>query len=122
MSARLNEFLNQERSRPVIASRGQVINRALADLNDLEAILLGTDAENDEELTLVKDENGMEDLGSSAQKNLRGWFSNLRGKRNYNLDHLARMNFRRSDPSWSSKRFHPSKFNDRHILGGLRKK
>jgi len=32
-------------------------------------------------------------------------------KRNYNLDHLARMNFRRS--------FRASKFNDRHILGGL---
>lgn len=32
-------------------------------------------------------------------------------KRNYNLDHLARMNFRRS--------FRASKLNNRHILGGL---
>ncbi len=32
-------------------------------------------------------------------------------KRNYNLDHLARMNFRRS-----------MGFNSRHILGGLRKR
>ena len=32
-------------------------------------------------------------------------------KRNYNLDHLARMNFRRS--------FRASSFNNRHILGGL---
>lgn len=36
---------------------------------------------------------------------------NRGNKRNYNLDHLARMNFRRS--------FRASKFNDRHILGGL---
>ncbi|XP_059099706.1 uncharacterized protein LOC131893627 isoform X2 [Tigriopus californicus] len=32
-------------------------------------------------------------------------------KRNYNLDHLARMNFRRS--------FRASSLNNRHILGGL---
>lgn len=37
--------------------------------------------------------------------------TNRGNKRNYNLDHLARMNFRRS--------FRASKFNDRHILGGL---
>merc|ERR1712018_225806 len=35
----------------------------------------------------------------------------LRAKKNYNLDHLARMNFRRS--------YRASKFNNRHILGGL---
>merc|ERR1712018_679941 len=35
----------------------------------------------------------------------------LRSKKNYNLDHLARMNFRRS--------YRASKFNNRHILGGL---
>ncbi len=34
-------------------------------------------------------------------------------KRNYNLDHLARMNFRRSMRAG---------FNSRHILGGLRKR
>ena len=33
-------------------------------------------------------------------------------KRNYNLDHLARMNFRRSLRGNTA-------FNDRHILGGL---
>jgi len=47
--------------------------------------------------------------GGSSGQNL----ADARGheKRNYNLDHLARMNFRRS--------FRASKFNDRHILGGL---
>ena len=43
-------------------------------------------------------------------------------KKNYNLDHLARMNFKRADSSMSDKRIHPSKFNQRHILGGLRRK
>lgn len=36
---------------------------------------------------------------------------NRGNKRNYNLDHLARMNFRRS--------FRASKYNNAHILGGL---
>lgn len=99
--------------------RNMAYNRAIADLNDLEAMLLGNDVEADQELAMVKDEDGVDDLGSYAQKNWRGW---LRNKRNYNLDHLARMNFRRSDPAMSFKRFQPSKFNDRHILGGLRKK
>ena len=94
-------------------------NRALSDLNDLEAILLGNDLGADQEFPMGKDEVDTDDLGSYAEKNLRGW---LRNKRNYNLDHLARMNFRRSDPAMSFKRFQPSKFNDRHILGGLRKK
>ena len=42
--------------------------------------------------------------------NIRRLRNNFR-KRNYNLDHLARMNFRRS--------FRASSFNNRHILGGL---
>ena len=45
-----------------------------------------------------------------------GGLRGLRGKmkRNYNLDHLARMNFRRSFRAATS-----SLHNNRHILGGL---
>ena len=45
-----------------------------------------------------------------TMNNIRKLRNNFR-KRNYNLDHLARMNFRRS--------FRASSFNNRHILGGL---
>lgn len=118
MSTRLSELLNQRKSGASVP-RTMAYNRALSDLNDLEGILLGRDLEADAELPMGKEEDEIDDPGSYAQKNWRGW---LRNKKNYNLDHLARMNFRRSDPSMSFKRFQPSKFNDRHILGGLRKK
>ena len=50
------------------------------------------------------------DLRALSQKleGLRRLRRNFK-KRNYNLDHLARMNFRRSSKS----------FNNKHILGGL---
>ena len=50
-------------------------------------------------------------------KKLRGLTGNAGSsmkKRNYNLDHLARMNFRRSFRASSA-------LNNRHILGGLKK-
>lgn len=118
MSTRLSELLNQRRSGATLP-RNMAYNRALSDLNDLERILSGSDLEADAELSMGKEEDEIDDPSSYAQTNWRGW---LRNKKNYNLDHLARMNFKRSDPSTSFKRFQPSKFNDRHILGGLRKK
>ena len=62
----------------------------------------------DHEPILIKKEDPVDNLGYPYKM-----------KKNYNLDHLARMNFKRSD---SDKRVHPSKFNQRHILGGLRRK
>ena len=104
-------------------------NRALADLNDLEDILVGSHSEADQDIwhngiygTLPKGEDDIDDFGSAVSRNLALRYP-FKTKRNYNLDHLARMNFRRSDPALVSyKRIHPSKFNDRHILGGLRRK
>jgi hypothetical protein len=63
------------------------------------------DDEEDDRRSVAGYEGGLASLGG-----LRG----VRGmsKRNYNLDHLARMNFRRSFRAASS-------LNNRHILGGL---
>ena len=86
----------------------QAYNQVLTDLHDLEDMLT---------------EGGEQDP-SLAKKNVMDDWSTIRYpyriKKNYNLDHLARMNFKRSD--MSDKRIHPSKFNQRHILGGLRRK
>ena len=51
--------------------------------------------------------------GDGALDRLRMAGSRAVRKRNYNLDHLARMNFRRSDRASNSR------FNSRHMLGGL---
>ena len=98
--------------------------RALADLNELEDILSGNDVENEVEneggvQPVLKDDADMDDFNSAAQKNWLSW----RNKRNYNLDHLARMNFKRSYGSQDHhKRMELGKFNNRHILGGLRRR
>jgi len=107
MSGRISEYLNQPRylENPALA---QAYNQVLTDLHDLEDMLT---------------EGGEQDP-SLAKKDVMDDWSTIRYpyriKKNYNLDHLARMNFKRSD--MSDKRIHPSKFNQRHILGGLRRK
>ena len=87
-------------------------NQVLDDLHDLEALLTESNVGADREPILSKKEDVMDNWGSLG-------YPEYRIKKNYNLDHLARMNFKRSD---SDKRIHPSKFNQRHILGGLRRK
>ena len=68
------------------------------------------EAESSEESYLASPENGQASRDVPSMENIRRMRINFR-KRNYNLDHLARMNFRRS--------YRASAFNDRHILGGL---
>jgi hypothetical protein len=86
-------------------------NQALDDLHDLEALLTESNVGAVREPILSKKEDVLDNWGSLGYP--------YRIKKNYNLDHLARMNFKRSD---SAKRLHPSNFNQRHILGGLRRK
>ena len=66
--------------------------------------------EEEEEGNAVDDDNA-DDAGRLER--LRALRREM-GKRNYNLDHLARMNFRRSART--------SALNNRHILGGLKKR
>ena len=66
--------------------------------------------EEEEEGNAVDDDN-VDDAGRLER--LRALRREM-GKRNYNLDHLARMNFRRSART--------SALNNRHILGGLKKR
>jgi len=112
-SARTTEYLNQPRylENPSMAN---AYNQVLADLHDLEAMLMEGDVEADQMMSILsKKEDANDDLLPRYP---------YRIKKNYNLDHLARMNFKRYDSSMSDKRVHPSKFNHRHMLGGLRKK
>lgn len=111
MSGRIPEYLSQPRylENPALAN---AYNQVLDDLHDLEAMLTeGNVAVDREPVILSKKEDVLDNWGSLGYP--------YRIKKNYNLDHLARMNFKRSD---SDKRIHPSKFNQRHILGGLRRK
>ena len=101
------------------------LQRALQDLEDVRGLLdalkgEGSSVENYE--NAIGPDAGVRNILSSqkatfrpnytqSRPNQRSGNSNNMLKRNYNLDHLARMNFRRS--------FRASKFNDRHILGGL---
>ena len=87
----------------------QAYNQVLADLHELEEVL--EEGSVDQEPGLSK-KDVVEDWNTMRYP--------YRIKKNYNLDHLARMNFKRAD--MSDKRIHPSKFNQRHILGGLRRK
>ena len=91
----------------------QAYNQVLTDLHDLEEMLTEGSVGGGEEPVLTK-KDMMEDWNTMRYP--------YRIKKNYNLDHLARMNFKRADSSMSDKRIHPSKFNQRHILGGLRRK
>ena len=89
----------------------QAYNQVLGDLHDLEEMLEEGSVGGDQDSSLAK-KDVMEDWNTMRYP--------YRIKKNYNLDHLARMNFKRAD--MSDKRIHPSKFNQRHILGGLRRK
>ena len=89
----------------------QAYNQVLGDLHDLEEMLEEGSVGGDQDPSLAK-KDVMEDWNTMRYP--------YRIKKNYNLDHLARMNFKRAD--MSDKRIHPSKFNQRHILGGLRRK
>ena len=89
----------------------QAYNQVLGDLHDLEEMLEERSVGGDQDPSLAK-KDVMEDWNTMRYP--------YRIKKNYNLDHLARMNFKRAD--MSDKRIHPSKFNQRHILGGLRRK
>ena len=96
-------------------------NQAVEDLQNLESMLIENEVGLDHEPILIKKEDPVDNLGYpyKMKKNYNlDHLARLNFKRS-NLDHLARMNFKRSD---SDKRVHPSKFNQRHILGGLRRK
>jgi len=110
LSGRISEYLNQPRylENPALA---QAYNQVLTDLHDLEDMLTEGSVGGDQEPALTK-KDVMDDWNTMRYP--------YRIKKNYNLDHLARMNFKRADSSMSDKRIHPSKFNQRHILGGLR--
>lgn len=100
-------------------------SRLLTDLNRLERALMSrqtsTDVDQDRLRNMVSTLSGAEReaLMSLLRRGGQAEVNNLNEgrrfrKRNYNLDHLARMNFRRR-----SIRGQNSAFNDRHILGGL---
>ena len=96
-------------------------NQAVEDVQNLESMLIESEVGLDHEPILIKKEDPVDNLGYpyKMKKNYNiDHLARLNFKRS-NLDHLARMNFKRSD---SDKRVHPSKFNQRHILGGLRRK
>jgi len=111
LGGRISEYLNQPRylENPALS---QAYSQVLADLHDLEDMLTEGSVGADQEPVLAK-KDVMDDWNAMRYP--------YRVKKNYNLDHLARMNFKRADSSMSDKRIHPSKFNQRHILGGLRK-
>ena len=80
-------------------------------------MLLQGDVESDQMVSMLsKKDDTVEDLDTPIVSARYPY----RIKKNYNIDHLSRMNFKRSDSSF--KRIHPSKFNNRHMLGGLRRK
>ncbi len=108
-------------------NNGEVTSRLLNDLDGLERLLL---SQRGNFRRQSGDDDAVEDVDadrlrrliqtlSAAEREslltlLRRTQSGSRRfrKRNYNLDHLARMNFRRSERA-------ASPFNNRHILGGL---
>ena len=72
----------------------EIASRAFADLKDLENILTGNDIAKNGKRTMENGRLRINDLNSIPGSNKRGWLS-FDKRRNYSLEHLARMNFRR---------------------------